>query len=399
MNPKDGPPPARRPSRVLAAATLSSTSAFVPVFLLGALAELIRADLGFGEQRLGLAVSVFFGAAALTSVHGGRMAERLGAWRGMSVSATAAAGILLGIAATARSWVMLAAWLACAGVVNAVAQPAADLALARGVPARWQGTAYGARTGSVPVATLLAGAAVPALGLTVGWRWAFATGALLSVGYALVARRASLTGPGAAVTSGPAGSALPLAALVLLAIAVGAGIGVQHAMSTFYVTSAIASGHPPALAGVLLALGGLAAITGRMVWGGVADLTGRGSFRLIAALMAVGAVGLAGLAVSGSPALLALCTVIAYGAGSGWNGLWVLAVVRTNQATPARAIGVVMVGAFAGGIAGPAGLGYLVEAHGYAVAWRAAATALGAAACLAVITGRRLRRLAGVPAR
>jgi nitrate/nitrite transporter NarK len=68
---------------VLIAATLSSTVAFMPPFLLGALAVPIRTELRFTEARLGLAVSVFFLTAALASVHAGRLpsaAVRDGPW-------------------------------------------------------------------------------------------------------------------------------------------------------------------------------------------------------------------------------------------------------------------------------------------------------------------------------
>jgi predicted MFS family arabinose efflux permease len=377
----------QKPRRVLIAATLASTVAFIPLFLLGALAIPIRTELAFTEARLGLAVSIFFLAGALGSVHAGRLAERIGARRGMTVSAWAAAVLLIGMAATARSWWSLVAWLALAGLVNALAQPAADLALARGVSLKRQGLAYGLRTGAVPVATVLAGLAVPAIGLTVGWRWAFAGAALLAVLYALASTGLDTerVRPRQA-TQEP----LPIGPLVVLAVAMGLGIGLQHAVSAFYVSSAVALGHDDGAAGVWLAVGAVSAAVGRAVSGGVVDVTGRLSPVTVAVMMVLGAVGTATLGLRTGAAGLLAATMVAYAAGSGWNGLKVLMVVRAVPGAPAAAMGVVMVGAFGGGVIGPFGLGLLIEAVGYRVAWAIAATTLAAAAGLVLSAGTRL---------
>jgi MFS family permease len=377
----------QQPRRVLIAATLASTVAFIPPFLLGALAIPIRTELVFTEARLGLAVSVFFLAGACGAVHAGRLAERIGARRSMTVSVWAAAMLLVGLAATARSWWSLVVWLALAGLVNALAQPAADLALARGVSFKRQGLAFGLRTGAVPVATVLAGLAVPAIGLTVGWRWAFAGAAMLAVLYGLAANglQTESVRPRHAVDE-----PLPTGPLSVLAVAMGLGIGVQHAVSAFYVSSAVALGHDEGTAGMWLAIGAVAAAVGRATWGGMSDLTGRLSSVTIAALMVLGAAGTATLGLRSGAAGLLGATVVAFAAGSGWNGLKVLMVVRSVPRAPAAAMGVVMVGAFGGGVIGPFGLGLLIEAVGYQAAWTVAAGALAAAAGLVFYAGTRL---------
>jgi MFS family permease len=381
---------------VLIAATLSSTVAFMPPFLLGALAVPITTELRFTEARLGLAVSVFFLTGALASVHAGRLTERCGSRRGMAISAWAAAGLLILLALVARTWWSLVACLALAGLINSLAQPAADLALARGISYRQQGLAYGLRTGSVPVATLLAGLAVPAIGLTVGWRWAFVGAASLAVLYGLTAAGLdSGFDPPRAISAEP----LPMTPLVVLAVSVGLGIGLQHAMSAFYVSSAVALGHGEAVAGALLAVGALSAALGRAAWGRVADVTGRLSPLTIAVLMLIGAVATALLGLQGGTAGLLASTVVAFAAGSGWNGLKVLMVVRAVPNAPAAAMGVVMVGAFGGGVLGPFGLGLLIEAVGYRAAWPIVAASLVGAAALVLAAGPRLQRHAMAAAR
>ena len=52
-------------------------------------------------------------------------------------------------------------------------QLASNTSLSRQVPAGRQGLSFGVKQAAIPVSTLLAGAAVPVVALTVGWRWAF----------------------------------------------------------------------------------------------------------------------------------------------------------------------------------------------------------------------------------
>ena len=88
-----------------------------------------------------------------------------------------------------RCW---SALLALGAAANALGQLASNAALAQHVPARRQGLSFGVKQAAIPVSTLLAGAAVPTVALTAGWRWAF------------VARRRARAGRAAART--PAGA-------------------------------------------------------------------------------------------------------------------------------------------------------------------------------------------------
>src|SRR5829696_7279082 len=56
-----------------------------------------------------------------------------------------------------------------AGLANAVSHTAANLSLAREVPASRQGLSFGIKQAAIPVATLLAGLAVPTIAVTLGW--------------------------------------------------------------------------------------------------------------------------------------------------------------------------------------------------------------------------------------
>ena len=90
-------------------------------------------------------------------------------------------GVSSASVALAHSLPVLVVALGFGGLSNALAQPAANALVVRSVAARRQGLALGVKQAAIPMATLLAGLAVPSLGLTVGWRWAFVGAAGLSV--------------------------------------------------------------------------------------------------------------------------------------------------------------------------------------------------------------------------
>ncbi len=175
--------------RTLASVIGVVTGGALPGFLTGGVSVQLRADLGFGESGLGFAVGAFFTAAALSSAVLGRTAERLGPSRAMQASAVVSVVSLLGVAAGARSFTTLLLWLAVGGVANALAQPAANLFIARTVEASRLGMAFAVKQSGIPAATLLGGLAVPAIALTVGWRWAFVAGAAVPLGGGLTLPR------------------------------------------------------------------------------------------------------------------------------------------------------------------------------------------------------------------
>lgn len=384
-----------RSRRTLLAATVCNVVAVLPVFLLGALAVLIRRDLGFSETQLGAAVSVFFAVSAAGSTTGGWVSQRIGAHRAMAIVAVGSGVALLGVAALARSYAQLLAWLVLAGAANALCQPATNLALVGAIRPGRHGLALGIKQSAIPCATLIGGLAVPLIGLTVGWRWAFASAALVAVLFMVVAPRHAP----AAEARGSGSPALEsrLVGMVVLALAAGTGFLAVSALGAFYVESAVANGVAEGVAGAWFAVGGLVGMTGRVGWGWFADRRQRGHFPLVALLIVLGAVGLALLGLSTTVALRALATVLAFGAGWSWMGVFHLGVVRRNPAAPAVATGVIQTGAFVGGVIGPLGFGLLVEHVSHRAAWWAAAAVLVVAAAL-VVAGRHLTRPGLLPA-
>jgi len=373
-------------------ATLASS---LPVYLVGALAVQIRQSLRFGPGALGLASGLYFVAAAGSSIPMSWVSERIGGAAVLRIGALLEGVTLVALGVASRSWAALAGLLVLAGALAGWISPASYLFLSESVVLRRQGRAFGVNQAAVPLAPLLGGLAVPALALTVGWRWAFVVAGVLSM---LVGRLVPPTPPGGAGrqerSRSPVEPGPPLRFLPLIILGAGLGLGMfeASALVTFLSSGAVALGMRPALAGYLVAGASLAAVLARLSLGAVADRRGGDHFGLVALTMALGAVALVvlGWADAGRiSTVFAATALVAVGLGWGWNALLNFAVVRSHAHAPARATGVTDVGGRLGGMLGPVVTG-LVIAHGsYAEGWLVLAVALALAAGL-VSGGRRL---------
>jgi MFS family permease len=377
----------RRPLRAATGALTTTIAVAIPVFLVGGLAVQIGEELGFSPAGLGLAVSAYFGVSALASVPAGALVERYGSVAISRFGIGLAAASLLGVAVAARSLWTLMAILALGAAANALGQLASNSSLARHVPARRQGLSFGVKQAAIPICTLLAGASVPIVALTLGWRWAFVLAAVLAVAaIPLVpsehADRKKVRG---------AGGERATAALVVLGVAAALAAGAANALGTFLVDSAVARGTSPGPAGLALTLGGAVCTIARIVGGWQADRFPSRQVGVIASLLAAGATGLALLAVPGTPALV-VGVVLGFGLGWSWPGLMNFAVVRLHPQVPAAATSITQTGVYAGGCIGPLGLGAVAGASGYPTMWTVAAVSMVSASCLMVVGSTMLRR-------
>ncbi len=380
----------QRGGRHAAAALLCTTVGVLPAALFGGLAPLIREELTFAATWIGIGVAVFFATSSLASVHAGRLAERLGSqralWLGVSLSATG----LFGIGAIADSRASLFAFLAFAGFGNAVTQPAANLALARGVPSHRRGLAFGCKQAAIPTATALGGFAVPVVGLTFGWRPAFigaALVALLSAALPVATARSPVTSDG----SRPRLSPVP-ASLWLLTGGIALGTAAANAMAAYLVESSIAGGWSAAQAGVFLGVGSTMGILARLTVGWVTDRLTSGWLRVVATMMLIGSLGFGALAFLESPILLAVGVTLGFVAGWGYNGLFLFAVVRLHPEAPAAATGVTQMGAFGGPVVGPPLFGLIATTWSYGLAWLTMAILSALAWALVQLARRQIGR-------
>jgi MFS family permease len=359
---------------VVAAVALLATSA-LPPFLAGALAVQIQADLGFGDRGLGLAVAGFFALAGLAAPVGGRVVDRLGWQAGTVIGALAGAMVLLLIAVAVPSLGALLVVLVLGGLVHGLTGPTSNLTLAAELPVHRYGLGFGVKQAAIPIVTMLAGLSVPALALTVGWRWAFGVAALvpLVAVWAAVSTHRRAPRPVAGEPRAPRPPRRPMpreALLPLIALSVAGGLGTVSvgSLGTFTVRTAVEAGLSPGNAGVLVAIGSIAGLAARVSTGWFADRRGAHGFRWVAAMMTGGAVGFALMATS-HPVLVAVGAVLAFGAGWGWAGLFILGVVNLYPDAPGAATGVTQVGTAGGAAVGPLAFGLVVSWIGFGGTW------------------------------
>jgi MFS family permease len=379
---------------VLAATAGASTVCIFPPFLLGAMAVQVRDDLGFSVSGTGLAVGAFFLVASLLSAPLGRWSERVGGARALRVAALWAATGLLLLAVAAESLVLLVVLNAFAGGANALGQPAANLLIARAVPSNRQGLGFAVKQAAIPFSTFLAGLAVPSIALTAGWRWAYVSAA----GVALVAavaipvngRAGRSSAPLPADTTGGAGGRLPFRVMAVLATGVALGAATAATLGAFFVTAGVEAGLSEGTAALTLTLGSALVVTVRLTAGVLADRRGGGHLRQVTVMLAVGAFGYLLFAV-GRPGLMLVGVPLAFGAGWAWPGLFNLAVVMANPASPGAATGITQTGTYMGAVIGPLLFGFLAEHVSFGWSWVVAALTSWAAAA-AMWTGRAMLR-------
>lgn len=362
----------------------------LPPFLTGALAVLIRAELGLGPAALGAVVTWFFLSTASVSGLMGRLIEQRGVRAGLMVGAAASAAGLL-VASLAGSIPMLLVAMTLSGVGNALIQPSVNAELARSIRTSRQGLAFGVKQAAIPTATLLAGLAVPSVAALVGWRGTYRVAAVLAV-VVLLAASQVVTGS-VRVRRAQARAALgDRGALRVAALAGALGAMSATSLGVFLLDTAVEGGIGPGRAGLLVALVSAVGLLTRIGLGWQADaFPARSRYGTIAGMLAAAVPGYLLLA-GGAGWVLLLGALLAYAAGWSWPGLFHLAVVRQSPEAPAAATGVVQIGVSLGAGAGPLLLGVLAEHGGYPLAWRSAAVLSAAAATGMVLTRARLRR-------
>jgi MFS family permease len=389
----DRPGAAMPAGRAVAFATTVTVMTALPMFLVGALSVPLRSDLAFGPAALGGAIGVFRASGALAAAPFGRLADRIGAARAMRAAVLMAAIGTAGIGLFARSWGALALGLALCGVSSSFGQTAANRYLIRVVKQRRQGLAFGIKQSAMPTGSMLAGLMVPAIGLTLGWRATFLL--IAGLGFAVVFL---LPKPRVARGSVPASTAtaathdrLPL---LVLTVALMCGMAAASTLAAFTVESGVASGLDVSTAALLLTAGSIAAIIFRVIIGFIADRMFGGHLKLVSAMLAFGAVGYVLLGL-GRPGTLVIGTVIAFGLGWGFNGLFWFAVIRLHREAPAATTGMIMPGGMLGGVIGPMTFGAIVERASFASAWFTVAASAALGAVLMQVGLRMLSRREG----
>ena len=365
-------------------------TANLPIFLTGALAVQLRDDLGLGRASLGGAIAVILAAASLGSSYLGQRAQEWGPVRALRLSTVLTAMGAAGIALFSRDWPSLVPWLLLVGFGLSIAESAGNLLLQERVRIDRLGSVFGIKQSAPPMAAMLAGLAVPIAVASDQWRVFY----LVAAGLSLLSLTAlPSANPDRGRDRGDVGRVLRRAPLLLMSAGLGCGFAATNGVATFLVDSAVTQGVPPARAGLYLTVSSIVASLTRLTLGRVADTRSvDGLFRLLVGAMLVGTGGYLLFAV-GSPRLVLPGALLAFGVGYGWAGLGFLAVARVAGRAAAAASGLVLTGAFIGGLTGPLLTGILADTFGYRTTWLALCAMTVVGATILWISGRWLQRI------
>jgi MFS family permease len=364
------------------------------IFALAILASPIIAELDLSRAQLGLVGSVNTAVGAVTSPLTGRLTDRVGPRRSVSVLLGSSA---LGMALLAWSpsvwWLVLAA--AVGGIPQGWGNPATNSLIATRVEPGRRGGVTGVKQSGVTLGVFLAGITLPVLERAWGWRGACVAFALI---FTVVAVAVHLTlGPDPVRSSdsvepvdlrdrgergGPVGSRVRLDPFVIrlavYALLMGTAGGAVGRFFPLYAEEAL--GFSLATAGLLSAVGGLLGMAARVAAGRLAE-TWIDPTRLLSLLAMVGVAYCLLLAfVSESTrGLLYLSPPLNAVGIAAWNAAAMLAIIMFfSKQQAGHASGVVMLG-FLGGMSISAPLaGFAVDRVG--TYWPVWLTAAGLAA-------------------
>lgn len=360
------PEPPEWRTRAVVSAAASTMVGSLPLSVVGAQGPLLLEDLGNQAALLGLAVASFFAASAAASAAAGRLSLHFTSAALSRMAVSISAVMLCVIALWVRDWTGLIVALGVAGVGNAFVHVGANQLLALEVPPQRQGLAFGFKQASFPLSAVLGGASLPLIGLSVGWPWAFASGALLAAIVLLMIPQSRAITVAASRAQGR-----PPARKSLMVIMAGAGFASMagNSLTPFLASSAVDHGLAPGAAGWLLALGSGAGAATRLGSGLLADRTAIKGLDAMVFLLGIGVAGFILLAIPGGSSAFVAGTVLAYAGGWGWAAVLVLAIVRADRITGAASMSVIAIGPYLGAVAGPALFGLVVDRTSYSIGW------------------------------
>jgi MFS family permease len=352
----------------------------LPLFFTASLALDIERDLDMTVARLGVAITAFWVVATTSSFPAGRLVDRIGAVRAGRLAGAFVAVGSTGIAA-APSFAVFTAFLAVTAIGNAIIPTAMTLVTGE-LRARRRGTVLGLQQAGPPLASVVAGLALPTVGAALGWRAVFALGAGAAALATLAVRGgdARLRARPAVVRAGDEarGFTRLLALGGLLASAAASGL------VAYLVVYAADTGLSEGAAGILLAVASVVCVATRVQSGVRVDRRRAPLLPQMAALVLAGTIGFA-LLVVGAATAVVVGSVLAVGIGWGWSGLYILAAVEHGGTGSGRVVGTAVTGSFAGATLGPLVVGLVATAASFEVAWAVCAglSVAGAAAFLA----------------
>lgn len=354
----------------------------LPLFLTGALGIFVARELQLDKTALAVALAVGYATAGVASPIAGRLTEWLEPRLVLRFGLSLAAVSLLGVALAARSWRALVGALAVGGGANAFTQVATNTLLFEGVRDNRHGVAFAAKQCAIFIGTALAGLSVPAIALTIGWRWAYAIAATVIPAMFVWLPSLKRTTPRMVARSV---GVRPLT----LAAGIGFGTASTTTIGAWYVTTLVHAKWSPGVAGLLFAAGSALGLGARLVVGVAADKKSTDELARVAKMQIGGAIACLIFATGHRPSL-ALATPLAFMAGWGWTGLFNLAVVRAYPHAPGAATGVTQAGNYVGHVVGNLAFGLVADHWGLGSAWLVSA-AFALTGSMFIVVARRRR--------
>lgn len=370
----------------------------LPVFLAGASFIQLEKDIGLTATSLGAVTAAFFLTASITSTPLGRLVERIGWRKAFRINCVLSAFTGVLIAVLVNSPVSLGAFAIASGAAYGFTNPAANHALARGAPPSRRAVVFGLKHGGIPASTLAAGAAVPLLVLTIGWRPTFALSSLFAiVAWILIHFEPETDGDRVQAKANTTADR-PLSRRQLVTLALGSSLATWVAvyLGAFLVAAAVDASFTESQAGVLLFIGSAASIAARVGYGLWADHRSATGFGAISLIMASGAVAFV-LTASAAGTAFALGVVAGFILGWGWPGLMTYAVVNTNTRSAASSSAVTQAGIFLGAGTGPIALGWVIDSWSFRAAWMVVGALLAAASLVVLAVAMQRRALEPLP--
>jgi ACS family hexuronate transporter-like MFS transporter len=355
------------------------------------LAPLIRSDLSLTRWQIGAITAIVFGGAAITAVPSGRLTDRFGA-PPMLAASVAAVGCGCVLAAFASGAAFFLVGVGAVGLAYGLITPPTNV-IVRGAPTtRHRSLLMSIKQVGVTIGGFVSGITMPTIAHHVGWRLALLApaGVCAAVALSSLASRRTLARDAGEARDAPAiglqHGELPRR------FALGVGLfgfvmgGLQLAFVTYLsLFLREAHGYRLAVAGISLAVTMAAGTVGRLLWAVISDrffADRRASGLRLNALLSM--VGMAGLALLPSGALIWPCVALVGFANIGWNGVYMTLVAETAPSGRiGRVSGSSLRKVFAGSVAVPPLLGLVADHSGWRAAWLGAC-ALGAFAAVAM---------------
>lgn len=349
---------------VVLGATAAQIASAMSIAIFPVIAPQLAARLAVDASFVGYQMSLLYCAAMVLSPLAGSAELRWGACRSMQV-ALVASSISMALAITGNLYLIAMATVLVGGGAALVSAGAAHLLFRFSAPQR-RNLIFSIKQTGVPFGWAVVALLAPTLALSLGWRWALAAVMVYGVCMVVALQRVRAQwdddrDPHAATQVHVLDGVRLLWRYPVLRRLGFAGFCfsfVQLCLGTFTVTLLVKeAGYSLITAGFMFSLAQVAGMSGRVLLGWVADVSGRSItvLRVSDLIVAACCVIAAFINSAWPPALLAALYVVFGAMAYGWNGVMQAQIARLSpKGMVGVATGGLMVWIFAGTLAGPA---------------------------------------------